>query len=121
MDLPPLNPLIHQATRLRIMALLFRNRGAAFTWVRDTLGLTDGNLDTHAARLMEAGYIQRGRVLTSRGFQVRLRITQEGDAAFRTYLEGLRTYLRTEADALVPSASPGEETEGHRPSSLEPG
>lgn len=78
------------------MTLVFRNRTAAFTWARDTLGLTDGNLDTHAKQLEEAGYIRRGRVLTPGGFQVRLRITPEGDTAFRAYLEGLRAYLATE-------------------------
>ena len=97
MALPSLDPVIHQATRLRIMALLFRNRAAAFTWARDTLGLTDGNLDTHSKRLEEAGYIRRGRVLTTGGFQVRLRITPEGDAAFRAYLEGLKAYLVPDA------------------------
>jgi DNA-binding MarR family transcriptional regulator len=91
--LPSLDPVIHQATRLRIMTLLFRNRVAPFTWARDTLGLTDGNLDTHSKRLEEAGYIRRGRVLTTGGFQVRLRMTPEGDAAFRAYLQGLKAYL----------------------------
>jgi len=103
--LPSLDPIIHQATRLRIVALLFRNRTAAFTWARDTLGLTDGNLDTHTKRLEEAGYIRRGRVLTTGGFQVRLRITPEGDAAFRAYLEALREYLALETVEPTPSTS----------------
>lgn len=96
MALPTLDPVIHQPTRLRIMALLFRNRVAAFTWVRDTLGLTDGNLDTHAAKLEQAGYVKRGRALDIGGFQVKMKITAEGDAAFRAYLDGLRAYLATE-------------------------
>ncbi len=98
MALPTLDPVIHQATRLRIMALLFRNRVAAFTWVRDTLELTDGNLDTHAAKLEEAWYLKRGRALDIGGFEVRMKITPEGDAAFRQYLEGLRTYLSLGSD-----------------------
>ncbi len=96
MALPTLDPVIHQPTRLRIMALLYRNRVAAFTWVRDTLGLTDGNLDTHAAKLEGAGYVKRGRALDLGGFQVKIKITPEGDAAFRAYLEGLRAYLDLE-------------------------
>lgn len=99
MALPTLDPVIHQATRLRIMALLHRNRVASFTWVRDTLGLTDGNLDTHAAKLEEAGYVKRGRALDIGGFEVRMKITPEGDAAFRAYLEGLRGYLATQPAA----------------------
>ncbi len=99
MALPTLDPIIHQGTRLRIMALLFRNRVASFTWVRDTLGLTDGNLDTHAAKLEEVGYVKRGRALDVGGFEVRMRITPKGDAAFRSYLEGVRAYLAMEGAA----------------------
>ena len=107
MALPALDPVIHQATRLRIMALLFRNRVAAFTWVRDTLALTDGNLDTHTAKLEEAGYVRRGRALDIGGFQVRMKITPEGDAAFRAYLEGLRAYRALEPpQGPAPSGGP---------------
>lgn len=98
MELPPLDPVIHQPTRLRILALLYRNRRAAFTWVRDTLGLTDGNLGSHAAKLAEAAYILQGRVLTRGGFQVWLRMTPRGDEAFRTYLEALKAYIGTESE-----------------------
>lgn len=84
--------MIHQPTRLRILALLYRNRRAAFTWVRDTLALTDGNLGSHAAKLAEAGYIATGRLLTTKGFQVWLRMTPQGDVAFRSYLAALRDY-----------------------------
>jgi DNA-binding MarR family transcriptional regulator len=96
-DLPPLDPVIHQPTRLRILALLYRNRRAAFTWVRDTLGLTDGNLGSHAAKLAEVEYIDQGRVLTTAGFQVWLRMTPKGDDAFRAYLEALKAYVGTES------------------------
>jgi DNA-binding MarR family transcriptional regulator len=97
-ELPPLDPLIHQPTRLRILALLYRNRRAAFTWVRDTLALTDGNLGSHAAKLAEAGYIVQGRVLTTQGFQVWLRMTPRGDEAFRAYVSSLRAYVGTDTD-----------------------
>ncbi len=113
MDLPPLNPIIHQATRLSILALLFRNRNASFTWVRDSLGLTDGNLDTHSTRLEGQGYIQCGRVLTTRGFQVRMSITPKGDVAFRDYLEALRGYLQSTSGAEMGiTAAEGPPPEG---------
>lgn len=88
-----LDPLIHQATRLRIMTALHRNREAGFTRLRDGLGLTDGNLGSHAERLAQAGYIESRRVLTPRGFEVRLRITTEGSRAFAAYVEALRALL----------------------------
>ena len=89
----PLDPIIHQVVRLRVMALLCRNRTAPFVWVRDTLGLTDGNLGSHMGRLVTAGYAASSRVLTRSGFQVWLRITPAGDQAYRSYLAALRSYL----------------------------
>jgi len=89
----PLDPVIHQATRLRIMALLQRNREARATAIRDALGLTDGNLASHAARLVEAGYVAQRRALSAAGFELRYRITPEGVGAFLAYAEALRLLM----------------------------
>jgi len=105
-----LDPVIHQAVRLRVIVLLSRNRGASFVWVRDTLGLTDGNLASHTARLVTAGYAISSRLLTRSGFQVWLRIRPAGDAAYRTYLTALRSYL-VPIDAVPIDPAP----EGARP------
>jgi DNA-binding MarR family transcriptional regulator len=104
MSLQTLDPVIHQAVRLRVMVLLSRNRAASFVWVRDTLGLTDGNLGSHMARLVAAGYAESSRLLTRSGFQVWLRITPAGDGAYREYLATLRSYLEP-IDALRPDSS----------------
>jgi len=88
-----LDPVIHQATRLRVVALLHRNRVASFVDVQAALGLTSGNLDSHVAKLEEAGYVERWSELTAGGFQVHLRITERGAAAFQSYLAALRQLL----------------------------
>ena len=93
-----LDPVIHQATRLRIMAALHRNREASFTSLRDGLGLTDGNLASHAAKLEEAGYLHSRRALAGLSFEVRYRITPAGSDAFRAYVDALRNLL-AEAEA----------------------
>jgi DNA-binding MarR family transcriptional regulator len=110
MTAEPLDPVIHQVVRLRVMALLSRNRAASFVWVRDVLGLTDGNLGSHMFRLVSAGYAESNRTLTRSGFQVWLRITPAGDEAYRTYLTALRTYIEPserapEGETGVPSSS----------------
>ena len=92
-----LDPVIHQATRLRIMAALFRNREASFTHLRDGLDLTDGNLGSHAAALEKAGYLASRRALSGLSFEVRYRITPQGSAAFVAYTQALRALLH---DAL---------------------
>lgn len=90
------------------MALLFRNRQGAATWVRSALGLTDGNLGSHAERLAGAGYLRVARALTTEGFQRRLSITPEGDAAFRRYLAALKELVLDELaeDASKANAEP---------------
>jgi DNA-binding MarR family transcriptional regulator len=110
----PLDPVIHQVARLRVMALLNRNRTASFVWVRDTLGLTDGNLGSHMARLTSAGYATSGRVLTRSGFQVWLRITPAGDDAYRSYLAALRSYLEPSGGGPSVPTSAGVER-AHKP------
>jgi DNA-binding MarR family transcriptional regulator len=98
----PLDPVVHQVVRLRIMALLSRNRAASFVWVRDALGLTDGNLGSHVSRLAVAGYVDSKRVLTRSGFQVWLSITATGDEAYRRYLAVLRSYLEPAGASVGP-------------------
>jgi DNA-binding MarR family transcriptional regulator len=102
---PRLDPVIHQATRLEMLALLHRNRQASFTELRDRLGLTPGNLASHAAKLEDAGYIRTGRLLVDLTFEVHYRITDEGIAAFRAYLAALQQLLQ-EAEAPNPGAAP---------------
>ena len=91
-DAPGPDPLLHQPTRLEIMAYLYRNRQAAFTELRDSLGLTAGNLQSHGEKLRAAGYIEMQKVLVGI-FEVRWRITAAGDAAFEAYFQQMRAIL----------------------------
>lgn len=95
MDLPPDLAVIHQPSRLRIMALLWRRRDVAFTAARDALGLTDGNLATHLRRLEDAGLAVSRRVLVHDRFEVRVRITDDGLRRFRMYLAVMRRFLES--------------------------
>lgn len=85
------------------MAALFRNREASFTSLRDALGLTDGNLGSHADKLVEAGYLESRRALVALSFEVRYRITPRGSEAFRAYVADLQGIL---AAAQAPPADP---------------
>lgn len=74
------------------MSYLYRNRQASFTELRDSLGLTAGNLQSHGEKLAKAGYIEMGKVLVGI-FEVRWRITPAGDAAFVSYFEQMKAML----------------------------
>lgn len=86
------------------MAALFRNREASFTQLRDGLGLTDGNLGSHAAALERSGYVTSRRALAGLSFEVRYRITAEGAAAFVAYTRELRALLDDGAASHASSA-----------------
>lgn len=82
-----LDRVIHEKGRLAIMSLLAASPQLAFTEMRETLGMTDGNLTTHLRTLHEAGYtavtksFQGGRPLTSYA------LTPAGRKAFTGYIE----------------------------------
>lgn len=93
MQLSPELEVIHQPVRLKLMAVLYRERDVGFTEIRDKLALTDGNLATHAARLSQDGLLEARRVLLRGGFEVRYRITTEGSRRFQAYLGELRRFV----------------------------
>lgn len=107
--MPPLDPVLHQEARLRIMAALYRNRRLGFPALRDGLGLTPGNLGAHLERLEQAGYVTSARVLAGAHFEVRYDLTPVGSAAFRAYVSALRALLETTDDSPAeadPATSP---------------
>lgn len=102
---PALDSILHQAQRLRIMTLLFKNRELAVTTIKRQLAMTDGNLASHLARLEDAAYVKTGHVLVGVSFESHAKITQTGSEAFRTYLQALRRILEDVPDALAPPGS----------------
>ncbi|HIQ08790.1 MAG TPA: ArsR family transcriptional regulator, partial [Anaerolineaceae bacterium] len=63
------NTLIHQPTRLQIMAALNaldEDAELDFTALRDLLGISDGNLATHLRKLEDAGYITITKTFVAR-------------------------------------------------------
>ncbi len=101
--MPELDPVIHQPTRLRIMAALVgldEGDRADFTFLRDLLGLTDGNLSVHLQRLEEAGYVKVEKTFVGRRPRTWVWATAEGRAAFAAYVDTLESIL-------YPHPSPG--------------
>ena len=82
-----LDRVIHEKGRLAIMSLLAASPQLAFTEMRDTLKMTDGNVTAHLRTLHEAGYIsvtksmEGGRAVTSYA------LTASGRKAFANYLD----------------------------------
>ena len=89
-----LDRVIHEKGRLAIMSLLAAAPELAFTELRDSLNMTDGNVTTHIRTLQEAGYIavtksfQSGRPLTT------CSMTETGRKAFSDYINLLEQIVQ---------------------------
>jgi DNA-binding MarR family transcriptional regulator len=91
-----LNPLIHQPTRLRIMAALVslhEGDKADFTFLRDLLELTDGNLSVHLQRLEAAGYVGIEKAFVRRRPKTWVRVTAGGRQAFGEHVDALESIV----------------------------
>ena len=97
----PLNPLIHEPARLRILVTLAAlNAGdeITFTRLQDMLGLTPGNLITHLRKLEDGGYVKTVKT----GHGVWSRTTVELTSGGRQALEGYTKALRNLLEGLAP-------------------
>jgi DNA-binding HxlR family transcriptional regulator len=86
---------IHQKVRLGIMSALVVRGQSDFRYLRDALGLTDGNLSIHLARLEEAGYITVQKEFLQKKPHTSYTATETGTAAFDRYLNALERIIQS--------------------------
>jgi len=92
-----LNEIIHQPVRLRIMAALVTlepTNEVDFTYLRDLLEVTDGNLGAHLRKLEEAGYISVNKVFMERKPHTYVSATAAGRKVFQEHVAALESILK---------------------------
>jgi DNA-binding transcriptional ArsR family regulator len=89
----PIDPVIHQPTRLRIMSSLAGVDDLDFGELKSQLGLTDGNLSTHLSQLDKAEYVTIDKHFVGRKPRTTVAMTTVGRKAFLTYLAALETLI----------------------------
>ncbi len=93
-----LNETIHQPVRLRIMAALVTldpGDEVEFTYLRDLLEVTDGNLGAHLRKLEEGGYIAINKTFVERKPRTYISATPEGRRSFQEHVKALETILKS--------------------------
>ena len=91
-----LNETIHQPVRLRIMAALVTlglDEEVDFTYLRDLLEVTDGNLGAHLRKLEGAGYIDLNKLFVERKPRTFVSATKKGRKVFDEHVEALESIL----------------------------
>lgn len=88
-----LDDVIHQRVRLGILAVLSESTRADFVYLRDALGLTDGNLSRHLGVLEDAGLVKITKVFQGRRPRTWVQSTGKGVAAMAREVAALRDLL----------------------------
>jgi DNA-binding MarR family transcriptional regulator len=95
--MPELNETIHQTVRLRIMAVLATlgpDEEVDFTYLRNLLDVTDGNLGAHLRKLEESGYITVNKLFIDRKPRTFIAASIEGRKVFKEHVAALESILR---------------------------
>ena len=83
----------HGQIRLAALSLLSGVKEAEFTWLREKIGTTDGNLSVHLSKLEEAKYIDVEKKFVGKRPQTLYRLTRKGREAFISYVRNLKVLL----------------------------
>jgi DNA-binding MarR family transcriptional regulator len=87
--------VVHQRNRLAILAVVREAPKVEFGFLKETLGLTQGNLSRHLQVLEDAGYVGIEKGYKGRRPRTWIRITRGGKKAFAAEISALRAFLET--------------------------
>ena len=99
-DYRQIDDVLHSRIRLAVVSVLSRCEKAEFTWLREAVGATDGNLTTHCRKLEEAGYLSVEKKFVDRKPVTFYSLTDAGRDALVSYantLTGLLDQKKPEA------------------------
>ncbi|MDA8071224.1 MAG: transcriptional regulator [Actinomycetota bacterium] len=92
--LQSLSDVVHQRSRLCVLATLYEAGRCDFAFLSRVTGLTDGNLSRHLQILEEAGLVQIDKVFVGKRPRTLLELTPQGVSAFEHELSVLRDLLK---------------------------
>jgi len=92
------DPLLLSQARLGIITVLMTRRDASFSDLKKLLGLTQGNLGIHLAKLEDAGYVEVKKEFVQKKPRTTARITKRGRKAFLEHVERLERVVRDAED-----------------------
>ena len=85
--------LIHEPSRLMIMAQLYVVQSADFTFLLHQTEMTPGNLSAHLSKLEDAGYVEITKEFIERKPHTALTLTKKGRNAFKDYRKKVKQFV----------------------------
>jgi len=101
-----LDRLFHEPRRFAIVsALCAADAGLSFTELKETCGLTDGNLNRHLRVLESAGALRIHKTFVGLRPRTTATLTRAGLSRFNAYLDALSDVLQAARNALPERAA----------------
>ncbi len=88
-----LDSVIHSRIRLAVLSILISVKEASFSYLKEKIGTTDGNLSASLSKLEEARYIYIKKAFKGKKPLTTCSVTEKGRNAFSAYLKALETYI----------------------------
>ena len=85
--------LIHEPSRLMIMANLYVVQSADFLFLQNQTRMTPGNLSAHLSKLEDAGYVEVTKEFIEKKPHTALALTKEGRRAFKEYRRKVKQFV----------------------------
>jgi DNA-binding MarR family transcriptional regulator len=89
------DPLIHQSSRLSIVAVLAGAESVDFTYLLNATNLTKGTLSKHLSKLRDAGYIKIEKSFKDKFPHTTAKLTMTGRKAFNDYRHQFIAFSKT--------------------------
>jgi len=89
------DPLIHQSSRLAILAVLAGAESADFTYLVNVTGLNKGTLSKHLTKLRDAGYVEIEKGYKGNYPHTSAKLTATGRKAFKNYRDQYDEFNKT--------------------------
>jgi len=89
--------LLLSKIRLGVIAELLTSEWVAFSELARATQSTNGNLGTHLAKLVDAGYVSEEKTFVNRRPQTRYRLTGAGRNAFVEHVREMQALLKESA------------------------
>ena len=88
-----LDDIVHQRVRLGILTIAHEARRVEFSYLRDSLDLTSGNLSQHLGVLENAGLITIEKGFAGKRARTWVTLTHEGEAALSQEIAQLKLLI----------------------------
>ena len=95
-----LERLFHEPNRLAIMSSLVGSTGLSFGELKETCGLTDGNLSRHLKTLEDAGAVRIEKTFINWRPRTTVYLSDEGKQRFLQYISALEQVLKQAAKKI---------------------